>query len=30
VPSGRLWGLRRTVEWYLANQEWVEGLITGE
>jgi dTDP-glucose 4,6-dehydratase len=23
-------GLRRTVEWYLENQEWVEGVITGE
>jgi len=23
-------GLRRTVEWYLENQDWVEGVITGE
>jgi dTDP-glucose 4,6-dehydratase len=23
-------GLRRTVEWYLQNQEWVESVITGE
>jgi dTDP-glucose 4,6-dehydratase len=23
-------GLRRTVEWYLKNQDWVEGVITGE
>jgi len=23
-------GLRRTVEWYLNNQDWVEGVITGE
>jgi len=23
-------GLRRTVEWYLANQDWVESVITGE
>lgn len=23
-------GLRRTVEWYLENQDWVEGIITGE
>jgi dTDP-glucose 4,6-dehydratase len=23
-------GLKRTVEWYLENQEWVEGVITGE
>lgn len=23
-------GLRRTVEWHLANQDWVEGVITGE
>jgi len=23
-------GLARTVEWYLANQDWVEGVITGE
>jgi len=23
-------GLARTVDWYLANQDWVEGVITGE
>mgnify|MGYP003880659445 CR=1 FL=1 len=23
-------GLRRTVEWYLEHQDWVEGVITGE
>jgi dTDP-glucose 4,6-dehydratase len=23
-------GLRRTVEWYLENKEWVESVITGE
>jgi len=23
-------GLERTVEWYLENQDWVEGVITGE
>ena len=23
-------GLRRTVEWYLENQDWVKGVITGE
>jgi dTDP-glucose 4,6-dehydratase len=23
-------GLRRTVEWYLANQDWVKGVVTGE
>jgi dTDP-glucose 4,6-dehydratase len=23
-------GLRRTVEWYMENQEWVEGVITGD
>jgi len=23
-------GLRRTVEWYLANQDWVKSVITGE
>ncbi|HDG98328.1 MAG TPA: dTDP-glucose 4,6-dehydratase [Desulfobacterales bacterium] len=23
-------GLRRTVEWYLKHQDWVEGVITGE
>ena len=23
-------GLRRTVEWYLANREWVKGVATGE
>jgi len=23
-------GLRRTVEWYLSNQDWVESVITGE
>jgi dTDP-glucose 4,6-dehydratase len=23
-------GLRQTVEWYLENQNWVEGVITGE
>lgn len=23
-------GLERTVKWYLANQDWVEGVITGE
>jgi dTDP-glucose 4,6-dehydratase len=23
-------GLRRTVDWYLENQEWVSGVITGD
>jgi dTDP-glucose 4,6-dehydratase len=23
-------GLERTIEWYLKNQDWVEGVITGE
>ncbi|MCU1284864.1 MAG: dTDP-glucose 4,6-dehydratase [Acidobacteriales bacterium] len=23
-------GIRKTVEWYLANEEWVKGVITGE